>query len=451
MLIWVLYPPLLFTKIIVGIDRDNLVQFGIMAIASLVMLGLGLLLGWAVKSMTKPPIGFRYGCMLVLSLCDLPPFLPGDAARGVAYISAFLTLMNLFFFSIGYKLFGEDYRELKALKDRERVERGEEESVLDENADAAPLGAVDAEEKDQVRIEVDEAEKDGVDGGVSRPASVVSRRSGASSLARREKGKGNEKEAFGGGKGEEEGEERSKSATGLTAGDYVHEEATVGIQDGDASRQGPPSGWERVIGLLGFGPLAWWRRREGKPLFKEETWFWIKSLTNLANLATVFGLIIAVTPALKHLFRPTLPLPSPEPPLLFLFEIFEFIGNSAVPLGLLNLGAALGRLNLGKMMDVKIPIAVAVARLIVVPCIGFLVIWLITRGGTWGGEGDRILRFVLMMEACVPTASSTVFLTQMWHPKGEADYIASVVLVQYAAAAFTMIICLSVALGFVSA
>ncbi|KAJ3398285.1 hypothetical protein HDV05_002630, partial [Chytridiales sp. JEL 0842] len=80
----------------------------------------------------------------ILSLGNEAPFKNGDAARGVAYVSAYLCLTNLFFFSIGYKSFGEDFRPMKKdvspFQSEENIGRGREsgESVR-VNVDAQPV------------------------------------------------------------------------------------------------------------------------------------------------------------------------------------------------------------------------------------------------------------------------------------------------------------------------
>ena len=47
---------------------------------------------------------------VILSLGNYPPFHEGDAVKGVAYVSAFLVLTNIFFFTIGYHCFEQDFQ-----------------------------------------------------------------------------------------------------------------------------------------------------------------------------------------------------------------------------------------------------------------------------------------------------------------------------------------------------
>ncbi|KAJ3109752.1 Protein M3 [Phlyctochytrium bullatum] len=435
-LIWVLYPCLLFTKVVQGIDQSNLPQFGIMTAASLINLAIGLVVGYMVLRMTNPPVGFRYGAVLavamgnhgdlpiaiVLTLCELPPFKPGDSSKGVAYISGFLCLTNLFFFSIGYKLFGQDFRDRMALLPAPAT------SDSDASSDTAVEGRLTVSEDTPPTL---------------APATKA-----------------------------KEAEAEAGAAAGVGSGSAS---STVVVVEGAEAAGGVVTDSVAVVGEV-RKPGVWARAKrvaagagkrlrglvakEGRPIFSENTWFWIKSLANLANIATVVGLTVAVVPALKSLFQYTNPLtnastsikPTPsasEPPFLFLFEIFEFLGAAAIPFGLLNLGAALGRLSVRSLLPVRISLSIAFSRLVVLPVIGFGLVAALTTGGVLDSN-DRVLRFILMIQAAVPTASSTVFLTQMWHPKGEADHIASVVLVQYCLAAFTMIASLAIALSMVS-
>lgn len=75
------------------------------------------------------------------------------------------------------------------------------------------------------------------------------------------------------------------------------------------------------------------------------TKLYINAVTKPVNVAIVLGFIIALTPALKAVFI----LSDREAPLSFLMELLQFLGNTSVPLGLLNLGAALGRVKYNKL------------------------------------------------------------------------------------------------------
>ncbi|KAJ3208774.1 Protein M3 [Entophlyctis luteolus] len=162
----------------------------------------------------------------------------------------------------------------------------------------------------------------------------------------------------------------------------------------------------------------------------------VSSLLSPANTATIIGLIFANIVVIRNAFVSAGEGGS-EPPLSFLLEAIQFLGNAAVPLGLMNLGAALGRLNVERFIPFKIIFGISVCRLVIMPAIGIAFIELLISKGVIPADA-KMLRFVLMfntespqkLEACMPTASSTVYFTQMWHPKGEANAIAGVILVE---------------------
>ncbi|KAJ3096466.1 Protein M3 [Phlyctochytrium planicorne] len=523
-LIWVLYPSLLFTKVIMGIDVSNIAQFGIMSAASVFMLTLGLVIGYVVLKVTNPPIGFRYGTMLavamgnhgdlpiaiVLSLGDSPPFAHGDAAKGVAYISGFLCLTNLFFFSIGYKLFGEDFRDTNTTSPIPSMMDISHPATINHPASGGIVASSTMDSPTNLSASPSTNNNNSI--AMPSPSTTGAGHPAAMALTRASSFK------FGGGKGLIRRESFSMTSRMADAGwDGSQDERNSGgvrdraeLKDGLGSapelvRQvSQKEGLGRQISLKDLGPkqssqndlgkgssvvlsvdnvefgsnspldasddkarrqtgVGWFIRQTttspakakfgNAPTTKisEETWFWIKAFGNLANIATIAGLIIAVTPPLRQLF--VLPTNATggesEPPFQFIFETLKFLGDAAVPIGLVNLGAALGRLNVKSLLPIRITLAIAFARLVLFPVIGIAIVVGLVSAKAIDPE-DKILRFVLMIETCVPTASSTVFFTQLWHPRGEADNIASVVLIEYSIAAFTMIVCLTISLSLVS-
>ncbi|KAJ3106348.1 hypothetical protein HDU96_008271 [Phlyctochytrium bullatum] len=573
-LIWVLYPSLLFTRVVVGIDSNNLPQFGIMSISSVIILVSGLAIGYLILKLTNPPKGFRYGAMLAVAMGnhgDLPianqfPFLPGDGSRGVAYISAFLCLINLFFFSVGYKLFGEDFREMNtspmpSMMDislpSNMQEAGSTVHTTDPNnlsTTSMPQAPGTASKYETPNVSASPSVKavaslipsPNVNVTQVAPASNVVAGPAAMALTRAASFKNvpqglSRRESFSnriggkdandaliaaataGGSSDNLGgsldtglaantaggnsaliplRNRAPSAsrnaagsagaaivqvTSASSGDLLGKGSsailTIDLNEGHGSTTPLNAGAdkfhsrERVeklakphISVSGTKRAAGWLHRQTilksntispepaslsvagstkkKAIFSDETWFWIKAFGNLANIATVLGLFVAVIAPLRNLFQyPTAnKVGQPEPPFLFLYDTLYFLGDAAVPLGLVNLGAALGRLNLRSMLPIRIILSIAFARLLFFPLVGFTVIEGLVNAGIIG-KSDKMLRFVLMIETCVPTASSTVFFTQLWHPRGEADHIASVVLIEYLMASVTMVIGITAALS----
>ncbi|KAJ3147041.1 Protein M3 [Geranomyces variabilis] len=394
-LIWVAYPCLLFTKVVQGVDRDNLLQVGIMTICAAFYIALGWLLGLAVQRWTKPPKSFWHGVVaatalgntgdltlaVVISVGDSYPFNVGDSVRGVAYVSAYLLLSNLATFTVVYHQIGKDF----VVAEKEAV------------AAEASLRGVGGDDLTRV--------------GTSRSVTTAHEEL---ALERRDTGS-------------------ITDSIAAVPGYSRNEDDCEAPHDKQGSRNGRR-----------FDPRSVWKRRRLRGWQLSETQkFWLKAVANLCNVSTILGLIVAVSSPLRNLFLPQDPTAPPpilthEPPLRFLFEELAFIGACAVPLSVLNLGAALGRLSGSNMLPLRVSAAVAGARLLVLPCIGIGLVQLLVMKTSLIDEQDLILRFVLMFQACVPTASATVYLTQMWSPTGAAHEIASVILLSYVSAFFTV-------------
>ncbi|KAJ3256733.1 Protein M3 [Chytriomyces hyalinus] len=357
------YPCLLFTNVILGVSSANLKSFLIMTLASAVILACGSLLGILILKLTNPPEGFRYGTVMatamgnygdmvlaiVVSLGNLPPFANGDAAKGVAYVAAFICFTNIFFFTIGFKYIGEDFKKLKTTE-------------LEETAIADP----EQNKADLAFLIIDDTTNANA-GSSSRDPQQI---------------------------------------------DVVEDERSHSVRN---------------------------------PRFKlsESSKFWITTIANPCNIATVLGLIVTMIPALRSLFYD--PSGSSQP-LSFAFKSFSLIGGGAVPIGILNVGTALGRLTPKKFAPPRVIGAIAFCRLVIMPVIGIAAVQAMAVNGVINAD-DKMMRFVLMLQTAVPTASSAVYITQFWHPEGDADAIASVILVQYGIALVTITFALTIMLS----
>ncbi|KAJ3180432.1 Protein M3 [Geranomyces variabilis] len=388
-LIWVAYPCLLFTKVVQGVDRENLPQVGLMTICAAFYIALGWFLGWGVQRWTKPPKSFWHGAVaatalgntgdltlaVVISVGDSYPFNSGDSVRGVAYVSAYLLLSNLATFTVIYHQIGKDF----VVAEKEAVAAAE-----------VSLGDTRVATSNSITTAHEEL--------------ALERRDTRSAT------------------------ESLPALPTFSRNDDDDHEAPRNEQPGRSGER--------------FGS-RWRRRRPRGWRLSESQQFWLKATANLCNVSTILGLIVAVSSPLRNLFLsqdPNAPPPilTHEPPLRFIFEELAFIGACAVPLSVLNLGAALGRLSGSNMLPFRVSAAVTGARLLVMPCIGIGLVQLLVMKTSLIDEHDLILRFVLMFQSCVPTASATVYLTQMWSPTGAAHEIASVILLSYVSAFFTV-------------
>ncbi|ORX98697.1 hypothetical protein K493DRAFT_406491, partial [Basidiobolus meristosporus CBS 931.73] len=148
------------------------------------------------------------------------------------------------------------------------------------------------------------------------------------------------------------------------------------------------------------------------------------------NLAVILGIIVALVPIFKTQFVRTT-RPAPEPALEFVFAYIYSVGAAYVPLALVNLGAALARMDF-----VAVPFGVsllfALTKLVLTPAIGISFVLLLVRVAKIIDADDKPLIFLAMFASCVPTATTIMVLTQFYSPDGEAKEIASILIVQYA-------------------
>ncbi|KAI8618285.1 auxin efflux carrier [Chytriomyces sp. MP71] len=373
-LINILYPALLFTNVLQGVSSDNVKSFLIMTLASFVILATGSILGYIVLLLTNPPSDFRYGTILatamgnygdmvlavVISLGNQPPFSNGDSAKGVAYVAAFICFSNIFFFTIGYKYIGEDFKHLR--------------QPLVSAADSIAIG--DVEQKGST-IELLQA----TSSSSSEEPSV---------FVMDAKVAGSDLEP-------------------ITSSPSQNEEThSVPIQDPSA---------------LINSTRKWYR-----PQLSARTLFWLTTLFNPCTVSTILGLTCTMIPSLRSLFYT--PDPTVQSPLAFTFKSMTLLGGAAVPVGILNVGTALGRLSVRDFAPARVIGGIAVCRLVLMPVLGIVSV-----------------QALVQLEAAVPTASTTVYLTQFWHPEGAADAIASVIVVQYGIAIFTMTFALAIMLS----
>ncbi|KAJ3048389.1 Protein M3 [Rhizophlyctis rosea] len=365
---------------------------------------MGWLMGLGISRFGRPPRGFRNTLLaatsmgnwgdltlaVVLSLGESAPFKKGDSALGVAYVSAFLCFSNIFAFTAGIHWIGKDHA-------------------------AHPEELASSTESDDSSIH---SQKDVV---VARSPSTSSVRvNGPTAVVELVDYPTTDTQL------------QFSSTSSLYS---THENGVAaGYQNGSMSPR------RRVPILL----RRWFR-------LSPKTTALIKAILNLANLSIIFGLIVAVVPFLRNLFihQSTTPTPSTdhEPPLRFLYEVFDFVGAAGPPLGVLNLGAALGRLNVKTMLPMRLTIPITMVRLVILPILGIALTQVFTYHVGWIDREDKILRFILMFQGCVPTASATVFFTQMFSAEGEANEIAGVVLIQYGVAIVSL--CVSILVIFV--
>ncbi|KAJ8072584.1 Protein M3 [Marasmius tenuissimus] len=172
----------------------------------------------------------------------------------------------------------------------------------------------------------------------------------------------------------------------------------------------------------------------------------IKAMLTPASLAILFAFPIALIKPLKGLFvlTPGAGIPNaPDnlPPLAFILDFTQFMGAASVPVGLIGLGSALARLHVPRDQWGTLPLgalfSLAIGKMLVSPVLGVLITQGLIRAGLINSD-DKVLIFVCMFFSCLPTATTQVFLTQVYSGTGTAEHLSPFLIPQYALMLFSM-------------
>ncbi|KAF5368909.1 hypothetical protein D9758_003080 [Tetrapyrgos nigripes] len=165
----------------------------------------------------------------------------------------------------------------------------------------------------------------------------------------------------------------------------------------------------------------------------------IKSTLTPASLSILLSFPIALVPQLKGLFTETsgsgIPnAPDGQPPLAFILDFTSFMGAASVPMALIGLGSALARIQVPRDQWKDLPLgaifSLAIVKLIVTPVLGVLITHGLVNGGVID-EDDKIIQFISMFFSCLPTATTQVFITQVYSGTGSAEFMSPFLPLQY--------------------
>ncbi|KAI9741757.1 MAG: hypothetical protein M1834_000143 [Cirrosporium novae-zelandiae] len=162
-----------------------------------------------------------------------------------------------------------------------------------------------------------------------------------------------------------------------------------------------------------------------KKTIPQRLWSLIKPLCTPPSLSMISAIIIANVPQLTALFTTTskasMPnAPDGKPPLDFIMDISDFGGQSVPVIGMILLGGALSRLSI---RDVPkgfwiSTLSMSILKLIIGAIIGL--VWT-TQVATKTGLLDKsnlMLQFVMIISAGVPSATTQIYLTNIFAPVG---------------------------------
>ncbi|KAJ6570893.1 auxin efflux carrier [Mycena vulgaris] len=166
----------------------------------------------------------------------------------------------------------------------------------------------------------------------------------------------------------------------------------------------------------------------------------LQNLCIPSSLSILLSFLIALVPPLKALFLvvPGTHIPNApdgEPPLAFVIDTANFIGAASVPMGLVCLGSALARLRVPRDAWSALPLgaimALSAGKMLLLPVVGVALCKALVRAGVIPAA-DKVLQFVCMFFACLPTATTQVFMTQVASGTGSAEHLSAFLIPQYA-------------------
>ncbi|THH29877.1 hypothetical protein EUX98_g4308 [Antrodiella citrinella] len=143
----------------------------------------------------------------------------------------------------------------------------------------------------------------------------------------------------------------------------------------------------------------------------------VRALLHPVTMALIVSLPIALVNPLKALF----------------VDITTFLGNIAVPLALILLGASFARLQMPQPIS-RLPIlamvAVTLAKMVLLPVIGVFTVQSMVSGGLISHD-SRVEKFVAMFLSGTPAAVNQLIISSLYAPDGNVDTLSAFLLLQY--------------------
>ncbi|KAI0271308.1 auxin efflux carrier [Gloeopeniophorella convolvens] len=157
----------------------------------------------------------------------------------------------------------------------------------------------------------------------------------------------------------------------------------------------------------------------------------------VALVSPLKALFVPPSAGFQPRFRPV--APDGQPPLAFVLDTATFVGAASVPIGLVCLGSALARLRVGagEAFPRGAITALALGKMVITPVFGVGITQAFVHAG-FIDRNDKVLQFVCILFSGLPTATTQVFLTQIYSPTGSAEHLSAFLIPQYVLMFFTM-------------
>ncbi|KAJ7158124.1 auxin efflux carrier transmembrane protein [Mycena filopes] len=431
-------PSLMFSKIVPAFTSQNISALGPLVLVALVYEGMGIVLAWLVSQFFWVPHRFRWGILVaggwgnygdiptavVMSITGSAPFNGGvDQTLSVAYIAGFILVYMITFFPMGgNRLVGLDYGgpDVEPYEVQEATRRRRR--LIFVEWPRRVIGFWTKPKSPRLDSQTVGSKEDG--------AIPVAEKPQRPHLASKHVSFDHDIRAAAG--THLEGWRSGLTSPALTATavdtidalnpvDEVSPPPTLPTVDPPAAAAGLPRTRSRRSGL--YANLRTFLRNVFLP----------------GSVSIIISFVIALVPQLKALFvevEGTYIHPAPDggPPLAFFIDAANFIGAASVPMGLVCLGSALARLSIPRGEWRSLPsgaiLGLAVGKMLISPVLGVLICKGLVNINVISRE-DKVLQFVCIFFSCLPTATTQVFVTQVYSGTGSAEHLASFLIPQY--------------------
>ncbi|KIY43446.1 auxin efflux carrier [Fistulina hepatica ATCC 64428] len=483
-------PCLMFSKMVPAFTSQNISALGPLCTVAIIYEILGFFIAWIIKQFFWVPHRFRYGILsagifgnvgdiptsVVMSITASSPFNGStDPALSVAYVAAFTLVFMISLFPLGgHKLVAKDFEghDIEDADVREAVRKNREyilygwmgnlhlrrrrKAVDKEKNDSAADGTLAREKFPSESNEAEQSVQDDQDEitGATVTAACTSPHTGKhvmfddyatttalptpicspppTELPSRVCSPTPSITAF----------ESTTPAYSRPASQHRASTSSVALAESAKKSPLPPPAT-----YVGLSPTA--SSTPPRSIY-QKVWQKIMALVRPiltpASITIILSIPIALITPLKGLFTPVagsgIPnAPDGDPPLAFIMDTADFVGAASVPIGLMCLGSALARLHVPREDIPHLPwgsiLSLAVGKLIVSPILGVLIVSGLVSCN-FISKDDKVLQFVCIFLSCLPTATTQVYLTQVYSGTGSADHLSAYLIPQY----MLMVVCM---------
>ncbi|KAI0345662.1 auxin efflux carrier [Trametopsis cervina] len=462
-------PCLMFSKIVPSFSTSNIGTLGPLFLVGIIYEVLGLALAWFVRQFFWVPHRFRYGLLaaggwsnygdiptsVVMSITAGPPFnSSSDQSLAVAYISAFILVFYITLFPLGgsrliaWDWVGPDVED-DEVREATRLRR---QAVLRSWGWAKQFIAHPRRRKvssADPALTRDVHENDA-------PADLEKCSSDATALHRcstRNAAEETEGSIAGFDMSIADDMPQMKWQTPTEVLMSPSTSAAPTVVHGDALEHGEhhdinKESSAKTVRFTEQPPQA--PSVRSHPRVKAAVKNFLLQLCSPPSISIIVSFVISLIDPVKALFIHVpgtyMPdAPDGQPPLAFIMDTATFVGAASVPLGLICLGSALARLKVPmtlsgwKAMPVGAISAFAVAKIVISPVLGVLICQGLTMANIID-KNDKVLRFVCLFFSCLPTATTQVYITQVYSPTGDAEHVSAFLVPQYVLLIFFMTI-----------